>query len=147
MEDKIVAKGVLKLTLYKSDGQVTETTHNNLIVNLGKALIASRFGNGAGSAVSKMALGTGTTATTANDTALVTEIVEKAVEAPVSVTTTVANDTVEYTCSFQAGEGTGAITEAGLLTAEDLLFSRTVFPVINKGAEDRLTITWRVIFQ
>ena len=51
-----------------------------------------------------------------------------------------------YVASFGAGTGTGAITEAGLLNASSsgTLLCRTVFSVINKGANDTLGITWTV---
>jgi hypothetical protein len=51
-----------------------------------------------------------------------------------------------YVASFPAGTGTGAIVEAGLFNASsggDML-CRTTFAVVNKGANDSITITWTV---
>ena len=51
-----------------------------------------------------------------------------------------------YVASFGAGDGTGAITEAGLFNAAsggDML-CRTTFSVVNKGSQDSMTITWEV---
>ena len=60
--------------------------------------------------------------------------------------TTVTNNEIAYVASFGAGEGTGAITEAGLFNAVTggTMLCRTVFSVVNKGASDSMTITWTV---
>ena len=60
--------------------------------------------------------------------------------------TTVTSNAVAYVASFAAGEGTGAITEAGILNAGSggTLLCRTVFSVVNKAASDSMTITWTV---
>jgi len=60
--------------------------------------------------------------------------------------TTVTDNAVAYVASFAAGEGTGAITEAGIFNASSggTLLCRTVFSVVNKGASDSMTITWTV---
>lgn len=56
------------------------------------------------------------------------------------------NAVVSFVCTFAAGTGTGAITEAGLFdvvtedTANMWLYS--TFAVVNKAAGDSLTITW-----
>jgi len=46
--------------------------------------------------------------------------------------------------SWAAGDGTGALVEAGILNAASAgtLLARVVFSVINKGAADTLEITW-----
>ena len=92
-------------------------------------------------AMSHMAIGTGTTAAASGNTALGTEA------ARVGLTsTTVTSNAVAYVCSFAAGTGTGAITEAGILNGASgsTLLCRTVFSVVNKGASDSMTITWTV---
>ena len=47
---------------------------------------------------------------------------------------------------FAAGSGTGAITEAGVFNASSggTMLCRTVFSVVNKGADDSMTITWTI---
>ena len=62
--------------------------------------------------------------------------------------TTPATSSIVYVASWSAGEATGAITEAGICnvasgTTGDLL-CRTVFSVINKGANDTMQITWTI---
>ncbi len=59
----------------------------------------------------------------------------------------VDNDAVvTYVCAFSAGEGTGALTEAGIFNASSsgTMLCRTEFNVVNKGASDSMTITWTV---
>ena len=141
INDTIKVTGELKLTLTKPDGNTHETVVPNIVVTDGKEYIASRMKDATATAMSHMAIGTGTTAAAAGDSALETEA------GRVSLTsTTVTSNAVAYVATFGAGTGTGAITEAGILNASsggDLL-CRTVFSVINKGAADTLGITWTV---
>lgn len=113
----------------------------NVVVTNGKGFVASRMKNATATAMSHMAIGTGSTAAAASDSALGSE------SGRVSLTsTTVTNNEVEYVATFGAGTGTGAITEAGILNASSsgTLLCRTVFSVVNKGAADSMTITWTV---
>lgn len=114
---------------------------NNLVVTTGKNFVASRIKDATASAMSHMAIGTGSTSPAAGDTTLGTETARVAL-----TSTTVTNADVAYVSSFGAGTGTGAITEAGLFNASSAgtLFCRTTFSVVNKGADDSMTITWTV---
>lgn len=114
---------------------------NNLVVTTGKNFVASRMKDATATAMSHMAIGTGNTAAAAGNTALGTEAARQAL-----TSTTVTTNEVAYVASFAAGTGTGAITEAGLLNAASggTLLCRTVFSVVNKGADDSMTVTWTV---
>ena len=142
INEKINATGELKIVLRDKDGNVKmEKTEKNLVVTSGKAFIASRM-VGTGSAVmSHMAVGTSTTAPVAGQTALVSEIARAAIVSGAS-----AANVVTYSAVFAAGVGTGAITEAGILNAgaAGTMLSRTVFSVVNKEADDSLTINWQI---
>lgn len=142
LQDEIKVTGNLKVVLTGPDGKVKqEQEFKNLVVTTGKAYIASRMKDTTATAMSHMAIGTGTTAAAAGDTALGTEA------GRVSLTsTTVTANAVAYVATFPAGTGTGAITEAGILNASSAgtLLCRTVFSVINKGSADTLGITWTV---
>lgn len=146
LNENVKAKGTLTLTLIGPDGEIKEQFEDNLVVNTGLAYIASRLKDATATAMSHMAVGTGTTAAAATQTALVTELARVALTSTTIVTTTVTNDAIQYVATFPAGTGTGAITEAGLFNAASLgtMLSRTVFSVINKGALDALTITWKI---
>lgn len=113
----------------------------NVVVTDGKGYVASRMKDATATAMSHMAIGTGSTAAAASDSALGNEA------GRVSLTsTTVTDNEVAYVATFGAGTGTGAITEAGILNASSsgTLLCRTVFSVVNKGAADSMTITWTV---
>ena len=114
---------------------------NNLVVTTGKNFVASRIKDATSNAMSHMAIGTGSTSPAAGDTTLGTETARVAL-----TSTTVTNADVAYVASFGAGTGTGAITEAGLFNSSSAgtLFCRTTFSVVNKGADDSMTITWTV---
>ena len=117
-----------------------ETT--NLVVNTGLNYIASRMVGTAKNVMSHMAVGSDDTAAAAGNTNVGSILGSR--KALTSSTATA--NAVEYVATFAAGEGTGAVVEAGIFNAStsgDML-CRTVFDVINKGASDSMTITWTV---
>ena len=140
--DKSKATGKLIVEIKNDKGVVVETREvKNLVVDDGLEFIASRMKDTTATAMSHMAIGTGSTAAAAGNTALGTEAARQAL-----TSTTVTANAVAYVASFGAGTGTGAITEAGILNANSggTLLCRTVFSVVNKGASDSMTITWTV---
>jgi hypothetical protein len=150
LNETIKMFGTLSIKLTDENGNLKENREiKNLVVNGGKAFIAQsmlKTTTNTPAAVTHIGVGTGVTAAAATDTALVTEIGTRQVVTPSNVTTTVTNDSAQYVASFGAGVATGAITEAGLFNASSAgtMVCRTVFSVINKGANDTLTITWKV---
>ena len=139
--DNSKATGKLTVEIKNDKGVVIETREvKNLVVDDGLEYIADRMKNNS-TVMSHMAIGTGSTAAAASDTALGTEAARVAL-----TSTTVTANAVAYVASFGAGTGTGAITEAGILNAASsgTLLCRTVFSVVNKGASDSMTITWTV---
>lgn len=128
-----------RLTISLNNEVVQEV--DNLVVTAGKGYVASRMKDATATAMSHMAIGTGTTAAAASQTALVSESARVAL-----TSTTVSGADVTYVASFPAGTGTAAITEAAILNASSggTMLCRTVFAVVNKGASDSMTITWVV---
>ena len=140
--DETKATGKLTVEIKDKDGKVKDTRQlTNLVVSDGLDFIASRMKDATATAMSHMAIGTGSTAAASGDSALGTEAARQAL-----TSTTVNNNAVSYVASFAAGTGTGAITEAGILNAASsgTLLCRTVFSVVNKGASDSMTITWTI---
>lgn len=137
INDGLKMKG--RLTISINDEVVQEI--DNLVVTTGKEYVASRIKDTTATAMSHMAIGTGTTAAAAGDAALVSESARTAL-----TSTTVSTNTVVYVDTFGAGIGTGAITEAGVFNASSsgTMLCRTVFSVVNKGADDSMTITWTI---
>jgi len=141
IQDQVTATGAVKIQITAPDGTVkSEKTIKNLVVTAGKGYIASRM-TGTTTAMSHMSVGSGTTAANAADTALGTELGRVTLASGVT-----SGAAVTYVASFPAGTGTGAVTEAGIFNASSggVMLARTVFPVVNKGADDGMTITWVV---
>ena len=145
-DEKIKATGQVSFVLTDENGNIKQQDSKNLVVDSGLAFIASRMIGTAAAVMSHMAIGTGTTAAADAQTALVAESARVALTSSTVVTTTVANDSVQYVATFGPGVGTAAITEAGIFNAAaaGAMLARTVFAVINKGALDTLTLTWKV---
>ncbi len=140
--DETKATGKLTVEIKDKDGKIKDTRElTNLVVSDGLDFIASRMKDATATAMSHMAIGTGSTTAASGDSALGTEAARQAL-----TSTTVSSNTVEYVASFAAGTGTGAITEAGILNGASggTLLCRTVFSVVNKGASDSMTITWTI---
>jgi hypothetical protein len=142
IKDNFKAKGRLNIVVKDAEGNVKDSREvDNLVVNTGLAYIASRMKDTTDTAMTHMAVGTGTTAAAAGDTALGSESHREALDS-----TTVTSNAIAYVSSFEAGEGTGALTEAGIFNAASAgtMLCRTVFDVVNKGANDTLSITWTI---
>lgn len=141
-EGALVIQGLVDLVLRDQYGHIKERRQQvvNLIVNNGRYGIADQLL--ASPTITKpthMGIGTGSTAPAVGDSALQTEVGTR-----VTVTKSRANNVVTLVGSFGAGNGTGAITEAGIFTASTggTLYSRITFSVINKGSNDTLELTW-----
>ena len=136
-ESEMAMKG--RLTIALNDEVVQEV--DNLVVTTGKGYVASRMKDTTATAMSHMAIGTGSTAAAASDSALGSESARVAL-----TSTTVSGADITYVATFGAGTGTAAITEAAVLNASSsgTMLCRTVFAVVNKGASDSMTITWTV---
>lgn len=145
MQEKINATGKLTIVLRDENGVVKEQhTHDNLVVTAGLAHIASRMAGTAQGVMSHMEVGTGTTAASAEQTTLVTGGLSDGRQPLASYIA--SGSAVTAITTFDADEGTGALTEAGLFNASEAgtMLCRTVFAVVNKGASDSMTITWTI---
>ena len=148
INDNISVKGVVSFVLKDAEGNIKEHHDHNLVVRTGLAYIVSRMKDTSAGVMTHMALGTSTVAAAATDTALGAEVANgrSVLASTTVVTTTFLNDSLQYVAAFPAGTATGALTEAGLFSASTggTMLARTVYPVINKGALDTLTITWKI---
>lgn len=135
--ENLVMTGRLAIAI---NGEVVKEVPN-LVVTAGKEYVASRMKDTTKDAMSHMAVGSGSTSAAAGDTALGSELDRQAL-----TSTTVSSNEITYVATFGAGDGTGAIAEAGLFNAASAgdMLCRTTFGVINKAASDSMTITWVV---
>jgi hypothetical protein len=137
--EDIKVSGRLQIKIFDESGNLKdERDLNNLVVTTGKNFIASRT---ASAVMSHMAVGSGTSSPVVGDTALGGELGRASLTSG-----TATNAVATYVATFNAGIGTGAVTEAGLFNSGvgGTMLCRTVFAVVNKGAADTMTVTWTV---
>lgn len=146
LQENLGIKGELTISVFDRNGNLKSAQHvPNLVVTTGKNYIASRMVGVSSSVMNTMAIGTGTGTPAAGDTALGTEAGRIATTA-----FTASTNTVTATATFEAGRGTGAITEAGIFNpavagnSGGSMLCRTTFPVVNKAAGDSISITWTI---
>jgi hypothetical protein len=141
-QEVLKASGALRVVLTGKDGKVKEEHEfKNLVVTVGKNFVASRMVGTASSVMSHMALGDDNTPAAVGQTTLISELGRVALASG-----TATDNVVTYTATFPAGTATGAVVEAGVFndgTAGTML-CRTVFAVVNKGADDAMSVTWTV---
>jgi len=146
MFNEIRVTGRILLRLFDPAGDLKDVRlTSNLVVDAGKALIIDRLQGVSGppAVPDYQAIGTGSTAAAAGDTALGTEIgtrVQGALTQPTALTDRLIS-------TFVAGNGTGAITESGRLNAATVgvLLARQVFSVVTKAAGDSLQIQHDIV--
>lgn len=142
-QDDYALESNMRAELRGPDGELKQVEEvHNLIVTVGKNGIMDQLL--ASPTIGKpthMAIGTGAVAPAAGDTALGTELDRNAL-----TTKTRATNVVTMVGDWAAGDGTGAITEAGIFDAATAgnLYVRATFSVINKGASDTLSISWTI---
>lgn len=145
MKDVLTLKGYVHIKLQDEHGNIIqEEEGDNLIVTTGKAFVASALIAAPSAYMTRVAIGTSSSATSVGQTDLQgTELarVVATTSNPTSVTTLLV-------ASFGAGVGTGTIEEAGIFNAtgagpaSGTMFSRYLTGTYVKGATDTLTISW-----
>ena len=147
MEEKqpIKLRGTFHVAVLGQDGSTREVA--NTIMNAGLAevsgLILSDVG---GNGFENLAVGTGTAAPNATQSALIAETYRVAGTGS-QEQTTVANDTARLTSSI-AITSTNAVTEAGIFnssSAGDML-ARTTFSAVSVSSGDTINIGYDVAF-
>lgn len=142
MKDSLTVRGRLRIVLTNKDGQVVDQREfNNLVVDAGKNLIASRLVGITDDVMSHMAVGSGTTTPAASDVALETELDRVALDSSIA-----SDNDIAYVATYGPSVATGSLSEAGLLNADvgGTMLCRTTFPVVSKGETDTLTVSWTV---
>lgn len=142
-QDNLKATGDLIIIKTLDTGETETYSYKNLVVTAGKEHIVSRMTSNTAVVMSHMAVGSGNTAAAISDTALESELARASLDVTGG---TPSGNTVTYAATFAAGTGTGAIEEAGVLNdaSAGTMLCRTVFPVVNKGANDSISISWVV---
>jgi len=141
--DFVKMRGKVKIALYRADGTREYRCWNNLVMTVGKSFIASRMVGATPSVMTGMAVGTDSTAPAVGQTTLVAEVAGSRVNFD---SAGAAGQVVTYTATFGPGIGTGALQEAGIFNdpAAGIMLARVTYPVVNKGANDTMSVTWTV---
>lgn len=146
MQGFVKLYGSYKAILHNDTEGVKQVVEGpNVVTTVGKDYMASFIVSAAGSTATftakYAAIGTGSTAEAVGNVAMDTEVARAtgALTHPSAALITV-------TATFASGTGTGAIVEYGLFTSSTggVLFSRDVESVINKGANDILTVIYNL---
>lgn len=140
--DTLKIVGNLTVTLFDQTGVIKDTREiNNLVVAVGKDLIASRLVGNSLPIPSHMALGSSATAAATSQTALGGELGRVALDS-----TSRSSNTIAYIATFGAGTATGTVQEAGIFNdgSSGNMLCRTTFSAVNKAAGDTVVVTWNV---
>lgn len=142
-DEDLKVRGNLEIVLRDKTGKVKKKKkYKNLVVTTGLGFILSRMKDASAGAMSHVGLGSGTTAAAAGQTDLVSALGSReAIDSSV-----ISGSAITYSTVFEAGDATGAVTEAGIFNASSsgTMLCRTVFSVINKAATDTMSVTWSI---
>ena len=148
INENLKLSGQLNIVLKDKNGKVKEErVEKNLVVNKGLAFIISRMKGTDKGVMSHMALGSSSTAEAAGQSDLLSILGAREVLDSTTITGT-NSEKIVFVSSFEAGDATGAVKEAGIFNsgtaaAGDML-SRTTFAVVNKAADDTMAVTWTI---
>lgn len=138
--DRTKIQTEVNVQLLRNEKVVDKRIVSNVITNNGLYMIADRTIGRATNIVNKIAIGNNDTGATKSDTALRGKLVD--LVANISI----LNNVITYDITFTQLVPY-EVKEAGLLSSNNILYARTVFPVINKGVNDTLKITWKWTIQ
>jgi hypothetical protein len=149
-KDSIDLKGSVNVKLIGPDGVIKqEHTDHNLVVTVGKTYLAAWLAaaSHAGEFMTWVGLGTDVSGPTSGDVGLGAEFSGGGYSRSDGTLSSLSNVWTN-TSTFAPGNGTGAITEAGLFSTSTsgTMFARQVFAVYNKAAGDTLVVSWSVTF-
>lgn len=142
-------KGTMILEQIRDGKVIDKRVLKNIIVNVGKAKVAGLINGVTSGPFTYLAVGSGTTAESATDTALQSEWTTNGLaraQATCSRTTTsVTNDTavLEYTWT---ATGSATVTEAGAFDASSggNMLNRKTFSAFTLAANDQLKLTVKI---
>ena len=137
--------GLCHIELFGPDGKLKEERIiHNTVTELGDAHVADQMSDSGEAALGYMAIGTGS-GQGAADVGLAVSLDRNALTSTTQGAAGDDNDVI-YVGDWIAGDGTGAITEAGILLGDNNTSMNYYadFGVVTKGAADTLQITWTV---
>ena len=153
MENKINLYGYTDIELRKECGDILRYRYSNTVLIPGKRLAAELLAQNTNrpNHITHFALGSGVNAVNVNDVSLQTEIGRAAIGETTIVTQSDNSVVLQMPATFPVGEGTGNITEFGVINAAagspGVLYNRTLLALpLVKGANDSVTFTYNLVF-
>lgn len=147
IKSKMGIVGHMHLRLFDPEGKLKdERIVHNTVTELGDAHVADAMSDTGEGALGYMAVGTGS-GQGAADVGLDTVLDRNALDSTTQGAAGDDNDVI-YVCTWAAGDGTGAITEAGIFLGDNNTSMNYYadFAVVNKAAGDSVVITWTITF-
>lgn len=142
-DQAVTLRGNWAMELYDEQGKLKASrAGTNVVCTNGKEFLASFLYSAAAAAstftMKYIGIGTDATAEAAGQTALGTEL-----SRTTGTVSYVSNQIYQVKATFATGSGTGAIVEFGLFSSATggTMLARDTEAVINKGANDTLTVT------
>ena len=139
--------GLCRVRLFGPDGELKEErVIHNTVTELGDAHVADAMSDQGEGALGYMAIGTGS-GQGAADVGLDSVLDRNALDSTTQGAAGDDNDVI-FVCTWAAGDGTGAITEAGIFLGDNdtSLNYYADFAVVNKLAADSMVITWTATY-
>jgi len=143
-------KGNVTFIARDKHGNIKQIETMDVITDVGKAQVAGLINGVVTAPFQYIAIGTGTTAEAASDTALQTEIARKSATAS-RTTTNVTNDTAQLEATFSSADGlsgTSNVSESGVFdssTGGNMLCRQTFTAIaLDWDAGDSLQVIWKI---
>ncbi len=147
LHSQLGIKGKCHAQLFDENGKLKEERIiYNTVTELMDVQVADQMSDRGDGTIDYMAVGTGSGQTSAS-TGLGVSLDRNALTSTTQGAAGDDNDVI-YVGTWAAADGTGAITEAGVMRDDDntKLMLYADFAVVNKGAADSLVITWTATF-
>lgn len=140
-EMMVVVTGVL----YDGNNNIKQKfVKHNLITSVGFDFVSNCLGSTTRpKPISQIGVGTNNTAPALGDTGLKALKLKKAC----TYIHTTGTTSLVFQTTFDVGEATGALVEAGIFTEDGVLFDRVVYPVVNKEPTDIYEMTFEIILK
>jgi len=146
--EKHKVKGHLVVELFGPDGKLKDRREmENTITVLHDATVADRMAGGTDALIDYTGIGTTSGGKSTASTALEAQVDRNQNDSNTQGAGADDNDVI-HVATFAAGEGTGALVEAGLFTgaADNTLQAYQDFAAVNKAAGDSLVTTWTITY-
>lgn len=154
LREIVLIKGVVEARVKKISEGSDEWKHlwtkplPNLIVDAGIAWVAYLLMSDTPTKFTHGAIGTGTNAPAAGNTALQTQILTRIAAVLTRITTTISNDTAKFVSTFTS-DGSYSVTEYGTFTAVTggTMLNRVTFTAIPLEDTDQLEFSYKLQVQ